>query len=212
MNISRDISAIKESIKDLATAYNETVSDFDILTGPVNSEDLEDILSGSLYGESSVRTIKNSLRTMLTSNSTTPSASFTALRDIGFSLDKNGLLNIDDNKLNDALENKFDEVVTLFGANASVTDTNKGISGDAIEKLDEMLTSTGIVNRQSTNAENDKRRYEEDLDRLKVRYEALLERYTRQFAIMDALVGQYTSQRTSLQASFDSMLSMYSRK
>ena len=178
----------------------------------MNSEDPEDILSGSLYGESSVRTIKNSLRTMLTSNSTTPSASFTALRDIGFSLDKNGLLNIDDNKLNDALENKFDEVVTLFGANASVTDTNKGISGDAIEKLDEMLTSTGIVNRQSTNAENDKRRYEEDLDRLKVRYEALLERYTRQFAIMDALVGQYTSQRTSLQASFDSMLSMYSRK
>ena len=50
MNISRDISAIKESIKDLATAYNETVSDFDILTGPVNSEDPEDILSGSLYG------------------------------------------------------------------------------------------------------------------------------------------------------------------
>ena len=73
-------------------------------------------------------------------------------------MDKNGLLNIDDNKLNDALENKFDEVVTLFGANASVTDTNKGISGDAIEKLDEMLTSTGIVNEQSTNAEMTKRR------------------------------------------------------
>ena len=48
--------------------------------------------------------------------------------------------------------------------------------------------------------------------RFKVRYEALLERYTRQFAVMDALVSQYNSTRTSLQGSFDAMLSMYSNK
>ncbi len=212
INISRDTTSLKETIKDLATAYNETVSDFSILTGPTNTEDPEDILSGSLYGESSVRNIRNSLRTMIVSNSTTPSANFSALRDIGFSTDRNGVLTVDDSKLQSALENNFDEVVTLFGGNAAVADTNKGVAGDAIDKLDEMLSASGIVKRQTTTAENDKTRYQADLDKLKIRYEALLERYTRQFAVMDALVSNYNSTRTSLQGSFDAMLSMYSNK
>ena len=56
VNISTDTASVKETIKDLVTAYNETVSDFNILTGPANQDDPDDILSGSLYGETSVRT------------------------------------------------------------------------------------------------------------------------------------------------------------
>ena len=41
----------------------------------------------------------------------------------------------------------------------------KGISGDAIEKLDEMLSASGIVKRQTNTAESDKSRYEEDLEK-----------------------------------------------
>ena len=182
------------------------------MTGPANQDDPDDILSGSLYGETSVRTIKNSLRDMLISNSTTPTDNFTALRDIGFSVDRNGLLTVVDSKLSNALENNFNEVVKLFGGNASTTDAAKGIAGDAINKLDDMLSASGIVKRQTNTAETDKSRYESDLEKLKVRYEALLERYTRQFAVMDALVSQYNSTRTSLQGSFDAMLSMYSNK
>ena len=74
-----------------------------------------------------------------------------------------------------------------------------------------MLAASGIVKRQTTTAESDKTRYESDLEKLKVRYEALLERYTRQFAVMDALVSQYNSTRNSLQGSFDAMLAMYSK-
>ena len=131
---------------------------------------------------------------------------------MGFSVDRNGILTIDDEKLSNALENNFDEVVTFFGANMNSTDAAKGISGDAIEKLDQMLSTSGIVKRQTNTAETDKTRYEDDLEKLKVRYEALLERYTRQFAVMDALVSQYNSTRNSLQGSFDAMLSMYSNK
>ena len=71
-------------------------------------------------------------------------------------MDRNGVLSIDDDKLNGALENNFDEVVTLFGGNANPTDTNKGVAGDAIEKVDDMLSASGIVKRQTTTAENDK--------------------------------------------------------
>ena len=63
---------------------------------------------------------------MLISNSTTPSENYSALRDIGFSVDRNGVLTVDDDKLSNALENNFDQVVTLFGGNANSTDTAKG--------------------------------------------------------------------------------------
>ena len=81
-------------------------------------------------------------------------------------MDRNGVLTVDDDKLSNALENNFDEVVTLFGGNANSTDTAKGISGDAIEKLDEMLSTSGIVKRQTNTAETDKSRYESDLEKL----------------------------------------------
>ena len=59
---------------------------------------------------------------------------------------------------------------------------------------------SGIVKRQTTTAENDKTRYQEDLDKLKIRYEALLSVHTP-IAVMDALVSNYNSTRTSLQGS-----------
>ncbi len=211
ITVSRDTTSIKTTIQELVTAYNEAVSDFAILTGSSNPDDPEDVFSGSLYGESSVRTIKNSLRTMLTSNSTTPGNTLKNLSDIGFSFDKSGILSVDDKKLDDALSSNYDDLVTLFGGNALSTDTNKGVAGDSVKKIDTMLSATGIIKRQTTSSESDQKRYEENLSRLEARMEVLLARYTKQFAIMDALVGQYNSQRTSLQNSFDAMMSIYKK-
>ena len=148
---------------------------------------------------------------MLTSNSTTPGNTFKNLSDLGFSFDKSGTLSVDDKKLDDALNSNFDDVVTIFGGNALSTDTNKGLAGDAVKKIDTMLSATGIIKRQTTSSESDQRRYKENLARLEARMEILLARYVKQFAIMDALVGQYNSQRTSLQNSFDAMMSMYKK-
>lgn len=211
ITIARDTSAVKDTLNELITAYNEGVSDFAILTGAPNEEDPEDTFSGSLNGESSVRSIQFKLRDMLINNSSTPSTSLSALRDIGISLDRNGVLQIDNTKLDSALNTKFDEVVTLFGGNALSTATSKGIAGDAIEKLDSMLSTTGLVKRQETSANNNVTKYKDDLSKLEARMEVLLQRYTRQFAIMDALVGQLNAQRESLKGSFDALMSTYTK-
>jgi flagellar hook-associated protein 2 len=211
ITIARDTSAVKATLTELITAYNEGVSDFAILTGTPNEDDPEDTYSGSLNGESSVRSIQFKLRDMLINNSSTPSTNLSALRDIGISLDRNGSLQIDDTKLDSALNTKFDEVITLFGGNAAVADSSRGIAGDAIKKLDSMLSTTGLVKRQETSANRNVTKYKEDLTKLEARMEVLLERYTRQFAIMDALVGQLNAQRESLKGSFDALMSSYSK-
>ena len=95
--------------------------------------------------------------------------------------------------------------------NSSITATSKGIAGDAITKLDSMLSTTGLVKRQETSANNNVTKYKDDLSKLEARMEVLLQRYTRQFAIMDALVGQLNAQRESLKGSFDALMSTYTK-
>jgi flagellar capping protein FliD len=42
--------------------------------------------------------------------------------------------------------------------------------------------------------------------------DALLARYTKQFAAMDTLVGQINTQKTSLKSTFDGMMAAYTNK
>jgi len=42
--------------------------------------------------------------------------------------------------------------------------------------------------------------------------DALLARYTKQFSVMDSLVGQTNSLKTSLKSTFDGMMSVYTNK
>ena len=56
VNIGRDTSTLQETIKDLCLLMKQY--QISIYCRTVNSEDPDDILSGSLYGETSIRTIK----------------------------------------------------------------------------------------------------------------------------------------------------------
>jgi flagellar capping protein FliD len=42
--------------------------------------------------------------------------------------------------------------------------------------------------------------------------ETLLARYTKQFALMESLVGGVNAQKTSLKSTFEGMMSMYTNK
>jgi len=66
-----------------------------------------------------------------------------------------------------------------------------------------------------TRSENSRSRiddYKVKLEALNTRMEALLLRYTKQFGIMEAMVGQSNATRESLTATFDGMMAMYTKK
>ncbi|MDP4837256.1 MAG: hypothetical protein NWS01_08940, partial [Burkholderiales bacterium] len=54
--------------------------------------------------------------------------------------------------------------------------------------------------------------YQEKLEALNTRMELLLARYTKQFGIMETLVGQSNAMRDSLKTSFEGMMAMYTNK
>ncbi len=215
LRITRDTAAIKENLQAVVKAYNDAVSDIGILSG-ARSEDPEDIYSGSLKGDSTARFIKSRLREMFVADSSTPGATLTAFRDLGLDLDRTGVMSVDEAKLDSALADHFDDVVTLFSANTNNQSefgaANRGIAGDAVKEINDLISSRGTIMTQSEGSQARIDDYKLKLEALNIRMEALLLRYTKQFGIMETMVGQSNALRESLTATFDGMMAMYTKK
>ena len=215
IRITRDTATIKENLQAVVKAYNDAVSDIGILTG-ARTDDPEDIYSGSLKGDSTVRLIKTKLREMFMNDSSTPGEALTAFRDLGLDLDRTGVMSIDETKLETALSSHFEDVVTLFSANTNnqseFGSASRGIAGDAVKSINELISSRGTIMTQSEGSQTRINDYKLKLEALNTRMEALLLRYTKQFGIMENIVGQTNAMRESLTATFDGMMAMYTKK
>ena len=193
----------------LVKSFNDAMSDFKILSGPKNEKDETDVYSGSLANDATLSGIRMQLRSMFISDSSTPGTDAKALRDLGVSIQRDGTLELDETKFDDAVQNNFSDLVTMFTAdreNKGTTGTSKrGLGGDAVKRLTDLMGKSGLLMTQSESSQQQVTRYKSDLAKLETRMEALLARYTTQFASMDAIVGNANSMKTYLENQFKAM-------
>jgi flagellar hook-associated protein 2 len=211
LEFARDISGLKERALALVSAYNDTMSDLKILSGP-KSEDPDDVFSGSLQNDSAVRLVSNQIRSMITAVSDTAGENVSTLRDLGFSLDRTGLLSLEEATFETALTNNFEDVVQALSGTATVNgEVKRGLAATAVTGLNRLMGPTGVVISQSNGAESMVKRYQADLEKLEERMKGVLARYQKQFAVMESLVGNISSMRESLKGQFESLAAMYSK-
>jgi flagellar hook-associated protein 2 len=210
IDLNRDTAGIKDNIKGLVTAYNDFEETLKIL-GDRASEVEE--FGGVLAGESLLQSVRNQVRGMITNNSTTPGTTIKAARDVGLSIDRLGKLTLDESKLDTALQNKFGEVSTMFSAgtnNKSIySPAPAGLAGGAINSIEKMLLSTSLIDTQSKSATTQIAKYKDELTALDDRMEKLMTRYMSQFSVMESIVGNSNSMRTSLKGTFEGMMKSY---
>ena len=215
IRVARDTTAIKENLQAVVDAYNLATSDFAILTG-ARSDIADDIYSGSLKGDSTIRRIESQLRSMFTDDSSTPGTTLKAFRDLGLDIDRTGVMSLNKTKLDSAANANFDDIVMIFsGKTDNQTElgtANRGIAGDAIKSINDLISTRGTIMTQSKGATARIGDYELKLNALNIRMEALLARYTKQFGIMETMVGQSNAMRDSLKTTFEGMMSMYTKK
>ena len=153
---------------------------------------------------------------MVLSNSHSPSGGRTALRDLGISVDRTGVMTLDNAKLDSVLASKFDHVVTLLSANRENMSTfnasTAGVAGEAVKKITTLLDKAGTLTVQSENLSTRIAEYKKDLVKLEERMTQLLARYNKQFANMESMVGQSKSLKTSLASTFEGMMASYTNK
>ena len=213
LNFTRDTASVTSKLQALVTAYNDANSMLGVVSDPKSGVST---YGATLVGNSIVSQVRDQIRNIMLPNVTSSSGSITSLRDLGVSIDKTGVLTLDTGKLNTVLDSNFDQVVTMLSANrenlSTLSPLTAGVAGEAVKKLTTMLASTSSITTQSDNATKKISDYNKDLAKLEARMTMLLERYTKQFAAMDSIVGQSNSLRTSLTSTFDGMMSIYTNK
>ncbi len=224
VTVSRDPGSVKEKITTLVNNYNDLQA---ILDASTDKESQVEKLGGSLVGDPTVRRIRDQIRQMFmpangTADATAPLSN---LRQLGLIVDSDNrmkfvtlketarpgesLLSLNDESgLDKILSNRFDDVARLFsGPGGLGKDLSDRLSGSGAY-TDSSVRPVSPLRVLTVQARGDVERATANKDRLTQldeRMSALMDRYIKQFAIMDSLVGQSKSLRTSVENSFKGM-------
>jgi flagellar hook-associated protein 2 len=214
VNLTRDTSSLVTNINSMVSAYNDAMNVLNAVSDPKSTLAT---YGATLVGDSTVRMLKQKMRDMMLGTSSTPGTGVGALWQMGITVDDKGVMSVSDTTmLNSALSNNFDDVVKTFTGNQNkltpLSTTPGGLAGDAVKQLTSLLSTTGPIATKSATATTQNSKYQDDLTALQTRMDALLKRYQTEFAAMNSFVGSVNSQKTSLKASFDGMMAMYTNK
>jgi len=180
LGVSFDSTAVVGSVQRFVDSYNLASSFIVKATGePVAGDDI----AGSLRGSSIVRTMRDQIRNVLTSVSSSKTSDIQSWADVGVSLDRTGVLQFEQSKMTSAFENRPMQVITALSANANepaiYTGDASGLAGDIAVKLYAITKSTGSIADLGTALKaraktiTDKQtKLDDEIKRLQTRYDA----------------------------------------
>ena len=190
MNVSRDVTAVKDNIKGLATAYNEVVKFINERT----TYDVATKKGGNFFNEPTVRGVLSQIRTAL-STTMTGTSSLNTVGALGFKTDREGTITVDDAKLDTALSANYANVRNLFINQTGST----GIAQVLNTTIDAL---TNVASGQLTLRKNGLSKQITDLSADILRKEDAVSKYEErlkaQYAALDGLLKRLQSQSSSL--------------
>lgn len=127
LTVARDTTAISSSISGFVKAYNDLTNTLK----NVSAYDATSQRGAILQGDATVRTLQTQLRGIVGTAVTGTPGDLTTLSSIGVSFQKDGSLAVDQTKLNNAINNHFDEIASLFASVGKGTDSLVGFSSAA---------------------------------------------------------------------------------
>lgn len=141
--------------------------------------------ASALTGDSLVRSLQQQLRGQV-------SGSVTELKALGLTIDKDGVMSFDGSKFDTAIASDGGAAADVFGKDSK-------FGGNLTKLLDSNVNATnGTLTLRSDSLNKTIKGYESDLDDLDARMEKLSDRYTAQFAAMDAMISKLQGSTSSL--------------
>jgi len=199
VDVVQDNTLAKEKISSLVTAFN----DFNSVMTALTAVETEDAEGGMLSGDRIVRDIQNKARSIFMDEGSSTGDNIERMSDMGISIDRYGVFQIDDALLTNALTDHYDEVKSFFTADTDDQTTYspevKGLSGDLLAQLDEYLKFDGTISRRElANAKTAAALLseEKELDESMVSVE---ERYTKRFSVMNRAIAEMNSLKDYLE-------------
>lgn len=190
VNVSRDVTAVKDNIKALASAYNEVVK----FINERNTYDVATKKGGNFFNEPTVRGVLSQIRTALSSTIAGTSA-LNTVGALGFKTDREGTVTIDEAKLDTALSGNYANVRSLFINQTGSAGIAQLLNGavDALTNVasGQLSLRKNSISKQITDLSADILRKEDAVTKYEDRLKA-------QYAALDSLLKRLQSQNSSL--------------
>nr|WP_273422384.1 flagellar filament capping protein FliD [Halomonas sp.] len=199
--VEQNTRAVREAITGFVDAYNDLKGTI----GELTSFNAETGAAGELLGDSAVRTVESRLRSVLGGGI---EGQFSMLTDIGISLQRDGTLEIDSGKLDDAIANNQDALSAFFAGAAD----NEGMAGQVNQTIEQLLGTNGTVSGAISGAENRIESLGERYTRMEQSIEQTISRYRTQFGQLDSMIAQMNQTSSYLTQQFDALGAQLGRK
>lgn len=199
LDIGYDKEGLDKKIRDFVDNYNALIDEIGTLTKYGESE-LED--DGALAGDSLLRGIQSGLASIV--GDSVSSSALGGLFQIGIEFDDEGKLEIGstdfglgsgEDRLEDALEDNFDEIAKLF------TDSDEGIATRLYEFSKEYTSYSGLISLRERSVKDEREELYDERETLELRmlnYEEILR---DKYLNLDQTVAQLNQTGSALLAS-----------
>jgi flagellar hook-associated protein 2 len=184
LTVGSDYSGAKSAVEKLVKSYNDAILTIKNQT----TYNTTTQTGAALNGESTVL----SLRSRLSSAVTGEIAPGVSLASIGVSVQKDGSLKVDSDKLTTALESGGAK--TLFMGSTGVT----GLASKIDSMIDTVIDDDGLIGNRLDGMEETKKAMTRQRDALNLRMEQIEARYRRQFTTLDSLISSMNTTSTFL--------------
>lgn len=191
-----EVSLNKTQTKSLISAFVETYNAYVEVIQQLGSSNSAQ--PGTLLGDYTLRQVSSQIRSLFSSRIESVSGSFNSLSSIGISTTQSGALEINNETLDSAIDNNFEDFEDLFAG-------EDGFATQLRDLVSNYTNSSGIITSREKSLNLQLEKIADDRRSLEVRIEQIQTRLTRQFSVMDAIVAQLNSTQSYLKQQFDNL-------
>ncbi|MDR5887797.1 flagellar filament capping protein FliD [Vreelandella janggokensis] len=195
--VEQDTLAVREAVTSFVDSYNALKES----TGELTNFNQETGQAGPLNGDSTVRTVESRMRSVLSGGVAQEGDGFSMLSQVGISLEVDGTLSLDNDKLNDVVANDQQALSEFFAGSGD----NPGLAGQVNTAVDQMLSTNGTVTGAISGSES---RIESLGDRYTSMEQSIsqtIDRYRTQFGQLDGMIAEMNQTSNYLTQQFDSL-------
>lgn len=180
--VEQDTLAVREAVTSFVDSYNALKES----TGELTNFNQETGQAGPLNGDSTVRTVESRMRSVLSGDVAQEGDGFSMLSQVGISLEVDGTLSLDNDKLNDVVANDQQALSEFFAGSGD----NPGLAGQVNTTVEQMLSTNGTVTGAISGSES-------RIESLSSRYTSMeqsigqtIDRYRTQFGQLDGMIAE----------------------
>lgn len=193
VTVDTNTDGLKTSIQSFVSAYNALMTSINSLTKVTTTTDSSGnptISAASLASDSMTRNLLNTLRTQLVGSST-EGGSIKLLSQLGISTKTDGTLDVDDTKLDAALEKNFASVQGFFTGDG-------GLLNRMSSSMDLYTKSNGLLDQRKASLNDTLSDLADQSTKLDTRMTKLTETLMAKYTAMDTLVAQLNATKSSV--------------